>query len=86
MYPPKHIPGNNYLAESLPDELGMLKQLTSLDLEAGFLKGIIPTTSRMLKELGKSKFVPIVVNLFSALSCHSNFSPLATLVTFSFQR
>ena len=86
MYPSKHIPGNNYLAESLPNELGMLKQLTHLDLSAGFLKGIIPTTSGMLQELGKSKFVTIVVNFFSVLSCHSNFSPLASLVTFSFQR
>ena len=84
--PPKNIPGNNQLTESLPDELGLLKKLTVLDLRAGFLKGSIPTTLGMLQELGKSKFVPIVVNLFSALSCHSNFSPLASLVTFSFQR
>ena len=86
MYPRKHIPGNNYLTESLPDELGLLKQLTSLDLRGGYLKGSIPTTLGMLQELGKSKFVPIVVNFFSALSCHSNFSLLASLVTFSFQR
>ena len=86
MYPPKHIPGNNYPAESLPDDLGMLNQLTHLDLSAGLLKVIIPTTSGMLQELGKSKFVPIVVNFFSALSCHSNFSPIANLVTISFQR
>ena len=57
-----------------------------LDLRGGFLKGSIPTTLEMLPELGKSKFLPIVGNLFSALSCHSNFSPLASLVTFSFQR
>ena len=86
MYPPKHIPGNNYLTESLPDELELLKQWTHLDLSDGFLKGSIPTTSGMLQELGKSKFVPIVVNLFLVLSCHSNFSLLASLVTFSFQR
>ena len=86
MYPPKHIPVNNHLTESLPDELGLLKQLTSLDLSAGFLKGSIPTTLGMLQKLGKFKFVPIVVNLFSGLSFHSNFSPLASLVTFSFQR
>ena len=84
--PPKNIPGNNQLTESLPDELGLLTKLTLLDLRGGFLKGSIPTTLGMLQELGKSKFVPIVVNLFSALSCHSNFSPLASLVTFSFQR
>ena len=48
----------------------------------GFLKGSIQTTLVMLQELGKSKFVPIVVNCFSALSCHSNFSPVASLVTF----
>ena len=86
MYPPKNIPGNNYLTESLPDELGLLKKLTSLDLSAGFLKGTIPTTLGMLQELGKSKFVPIVVNFSSALSCNSNFLLLASLVTFSFQR
>ena len=86
MYPPKHFPGNNYLTESLPDELGLLKKLTSLDLRAGYIKGSIPTTLGMLQELGKSKFVPIVVNFFSALSCHSNFSLLASLVTFSFYR
>ena len=86
MYPSKHFPGNNYLTESLPDELGLLKKLTTLNLKAGFLKGSIPTTSGMLQELGKSKFVPIVDNFFSALSCHSNFSPLATLLTFLFQR
>ena len=57
-----------------------------LDLSAGILKGSIPTTLGMLQELGKSKFVPIVGNSFFALSCHSNFSPLASLVTFSFQR
>ena len=83
--PPKNIPGNNHLTESLPDELGLLKKLTLLDLSGGFLKGSIPTTLGMLQELGKSKFVPIVGNLFLALSCHSNFSPLASLVTFSFQ-
>ena len=83
---PKHIPSNNLLTESLPDELGLLNKLTNLDSGGGFLKGSIPTTLGMLQELGKSKFVPIVVNLFSALSCHSNFSPLASLVTFSFQR
>ena len=82
MYPLKQIPGNNYLAESLPDELGMLKKLTYLDLSAGFLEGSIPANLGMLQELGKSKFVPIVVNFFSELSCHSNFSPLEILVTF----
>ena len=71
--------------ESLPNELGLLNKLTYLDLSAGFLKGSIPTTLGMLQELGKSKFVPIVVNFFSGLSCHSNSSPLASLVTFSFQ-
>ena len=86
MYPPKHIPGNNYLIGSLPDELGLLKQLTTLDFEAVFLKGTIPTTLGMLQELGKSKFVPIVDNFTSALSYHSNFLLLASLVTFSFQR
>ena len=86
MYPSKHFPGNNYLTGSLPDELGLLKKLTYLNLKLGFLKGSIPTTLGMLQELGESKFVPIVVNLFSALSCHSNFLPLASLVTFSFQR
>ena len=70
MYPPKHIPGNNHLTESLPDELGLLKHLAYLDLSAGFLEGSIPTTLGMLQELGKSKFVPIVVNFYSALSCH----------------
>ena len=84
--PSKNIPGNNQLTESLPDELGLLTKLTALDLGAGFLKGSIPTTLGMLQELGKSKFVPIVLNLFSALSFHSNFSPLASLVTFSFHR
>ena len=74
--PPKHFPVNNHLTESLPDELGLLKKLTYLDLSVGFLKGSIPTTLGMLQELGKSKFVPIV----------GNFSPLASLVTFSFQR
>ena len=83
--PPKNIPGNNQLNESLPNELGLLPKLTLLDLRGGFLKGNIPTTLEMMQELGKSKFVQIVVNLFSALSCHSNFSPLASLVSFSFQ-
>ena len=84
--PPKNIPANNHLTESLPEELGLLKKLTFLFLGGGFLKGSIPTTLGMLQELGKSMFVPIVVNLVSALSCLSNFSPLASLVTFSFQR
>ena len=63
MYPPKNIPGNNYLTETLPDELGLLKQLTSLNLSGGFLKGSIPTTLGMLQELGKFNFVPILVTL-----------------------
>ena len=84
--PPNNIPANNYLTGSLPDELGLLKQLTTLHLSGGFLKGSIPTTLGMLQKLGKFKFVPIVVNFFTGLSCRSNFSPLASLVTFSFQR
>ena len=79
--PPKNIPGNNQLTESLTDELRPLTKLTLLDLRGGFLKVSIPTTLGMLQELGKSKFVPIVVNLFSALSYHSNFLPLASFVT-----
>ena len=47
--PPKNIPGNNHLTESLPDELGLLKKLTSLDSSVGFFKGIVPTTVVMLK-------------------------------------
>ena len=68
MSPKNNIPVNNHLAESLPDELGLLNKLTYLDLSVGFLKGSIPTTLGMLQKLGKFKFVPIVVNFFSALS------------------
>ena len=82
MYPPKTIPVNNYITESLPNELGMLNVLTKLDLSAGLIKGSIPTTLGMLQELSKSKFVPTFVNFSSALSCHLNFSPLASLLTF----
>ena len=99
--PSQKIPGRNNLTGSLPDEIGLLKTLTSLYLTGwtslyltgwkslylnGLLKGSIPTTLGMMQKLGKFKFVPIVVNFFSGLSYHSKFSPLARLVTFSFQR
>ena len=66
----QNIAGNKYLDESLPDELGMLKELSYLDLSAGYLTGILPTVLVKLEHLGKSIPPPLLKTFLCMVSIH----------------